>query len=190
MMIKTEDLNKYFNMMYNLKQRKSIIAQYVTEAKELYERCSSDLRTYLENQFIADLTNENKIDMMQVYLTDKTNITFSKAKKAVIKVYSRIERVSSFDILKETKSTSIDTQTKVNKKIMSFFKELRLQSQNFHARFSVDLFYSNTKSFFFEETKSYMSNREDFYCHNCTQSEHMFDSCSKSKVSYKQRMNN
>lgn len=124
MMMSIEDSNKYFSLIYNLKQRKNIIAQYVIKAKDLYERCSSNLRTYLENQFIVELTNENKINMMQIYLTDKMIITFSEAKKTVIKVYSKIERASSFDVLKKVKSTSMNTQTKVNKKIMSFFKKL------------------------------------------------------------------
>lgn len=35
-----------------------------------------------------------------------------------------------------------------------------------------------------------MNQREDFYCHNCIQSDHMSDSCSELKIFYKQRMNN
>lgn len=102
MVVTTGNPNKYFSLVYNLKQRKSTIAQYVAEAEGLYERCPSDLRTYLGNQFIAGLADENKTDMVQIYLTGKTTITFPEAKEAVIKAYSRIGRASPFDVLEHS----------------------------------------------------------------------------------------
>lgn len=126
--------------------------------------------------------------MIQVYLARKTTIIFSKVKKAVIKTYSRIERVSSFDIMKDSKSITMNTQAEVNHEIKIFFKELRVQSQNFHAQSATDSTY--TKSLSTDELKSYTNLREDFYCHNCIKQSHMSDSCSELKVVYKQRMNN
>jgi hypothetical protein len=37
MVVATGDPNKYFSLVYNLKQRRSTIAQYVAEAEGLYE---------------------------------------------------------------------------------------------------------------------------------------------------------
>jgi hypothetical protein len=188
MVVTTGDFNKYFSLVYNLKQRRSTIAQYVAEAEGLYEKCPADLRTYLGNQFIAGLADENKIDMVQVYLAEKTTITFPEVKEAVIKAYSRIGRASPFDIMEDSKPTTVNTQTEVNREIMIFFKELRVQSQNFHARSETGPAY--TKPLPIEGAKPYSNLRGDFYCHNCTQPDHMSDSCPEPKVTYKQRMDN
>ena len=43
------DLNKYFNLLYNLKQEKKSIAHYINEAQLLYNKCSEHLKEILKN---------------------------------------------------------------------------------------------------------------------------------------------
>jgi len=90
--------------------------------------------------------------------------------------------------MKDPKPTTVDTQTEVNREIMTFFKELRVQSQNFHARSATGP--TNTKHLPIDGPKSYTNLRGDFYCHNCTKQGHMSDNCPEPKLTYKQRMNN
>lgn len=55
------DSNKYINLLYNLKQGRKLIAQYVAEAKDLYGKCSESLRDFMGSHFVADLADESKL---------------------------------------------------------------------------------------------------------------------------------
>ena len=62
------DPNQFFNGLYNLKQSKKPIAQYVAEAEDLYRKCSEGLKAYMGNQFVAGIADEGELDMVQLYL--------------------------------------------------------------------------------------------------------------------------
>lgn len=51
----------------------------------------------MEDQFIAGIANESKLDMLKHCLASEKEITFPLAKVAVIKAYSRIGRASPFN---------------------------------------------------------------------------------------------
>ena len=120
------DPNKYFNLIYNLKQGHKPIDKYVNEAEELYQLVPSNLKDYLGQLFVAGLSDDSKIDMVQLYLSTETQITFPAAKAAVIRAYSRIGRESPFD-----RSTVVEkkvTQDEVNSELLNFFKGLSAQA--------------------------------------------------------------
>lgn len=123
-----QDLNCYFNLVYNLKQRGRNIVTYIDKAKKLYKACSANLMSFLPHQFIAGLDNKFKINMVQLYLNGKEPIIFSEAKKAVVKSYRQIGRPSPFDAYDKpanpVQSTAL--QAKVNAGLLAFFNELRV----------------------------------------------------------------
>ena len=100
------DPNKYFNLLYNLKQARKPIAQYVAEAEDLYRKCPEPLRDFMGSQFVAGLADESKLDMVQLYLSNDPKITFPNAKAAVIRAYSRIGRASPFDVQEDRSASS------------------------------------------------------------------------------------
>ncbi|MCJ1263560.1 hypothetical protein MMC22_003430 [Lobaria immixta] len=53
--------NRYFNLVYNLKQRGRSIVAYVEEAEKLQKACPANLLSFLPHQFIAGLDDESKI---------------------------------------------------------------------------------------------------------------------------------
>lgn len=54
----------------------------------------------LGHQFIAELDDKGKIDLVQVYLeADKTKVTYTEAKQAVSKAYRRFSEPSPLDQL-------------------------------------------------------------------------------------------
>lgn len=102
-----KDPNRFFHPVYNLKQNGRNIVAYAEEAEKLYKACSVKLEPFLPNQFIAGLDDESKIDMVQLYLNDKSPIIFSDAKDAIIKFHKRIGRASSFDTFEDDKQPSL-----------------------------------------------------------------------------------
>lgn len=96
------DPDQYFNVVYCL--RLSLngrdMVSYVTMSKRLgicthlYHHCPVGLREFLGSESEAGLNDENKIDMVQIYLHDKEQITFLGFKEAVIKAYRRIGRAA------------------------------------------------------------------------------------------------
>ena len=126
------DLNRYFNLVYNLKQRGRNIVTYVDEAEKLYKACPANLMAFLPHQFVAGLDNESKINIVQLYLNGKEPITFPEAKKAVVKSYQQIGQPSPFDAYDEpanpVQSTAL--QAEVNAGLLAFFNELRVQNQS------------------------------------------------------------
>ena len=49
-----QDPNKYFNLLYNLKQEKKPIVQYVSEAKGLCRKCPMPLKDYMGFQLLIE----------------------------------------------------------------------------------------------------------------------------------------
>lgn len=97
------------------------MVSYVKEAKHLYHHLPVGLREFLGSQYLAGLNEENKVDMVQIYLLDKEQITFLDSKDAAIKAYRpTTDRTSSpFDIYKERGSkhesmTRPNSQARVN----------------------------------------------------------------------------
>ena len=117
------DPNRFFNALYNLKQGKKGIAQYVEEADTLFQKCPEPLKEYMGSQFVAGLADEQKLGMVQLYLTTDTSttITFPAAKAAVIKAYSLIGRVNPFDKEKEKdeKASVVQQLTSLGKSTIS-----------------------------------------------------------------------
>ena len=122
------DPNQYFNLLYNLKQGRKSIAEYVSEAEDLYWKCPEPLKKFMGNQFVAGLADEGKLDMVQLYLANEMELTFPLAKAAVIKAYSRIGRASPFDVdcgSRGSGSRPGVSQDEVNAELLEFLKGLR-----------------------------------------------------------------
>ena len=58
------DLNYYFTLIYNLKQRGRYIVIYVDKAKKLYKTCPANLMAFLPYQFVARLNDKSKINII------------------------------------------------------------------------------------------------------------------------------
>ena len=118
------DPNKYFNQLYNLKQGSKPIAQYVSEAEDLYRKCPEPLKEFMGSQFVAGITDDSKLDIVQLYLAHETKITFPVAKAAVVKAFGRIGRASPFDIDSSSSKSEV-SQGEVNAELLEFFRSLR-----------------------------------------------------------------
>ena len=126
------DPNRYFNLVYNLKQRGRSIVTYVEEAEKLHRACPSNLLPFLPHQFVAGLNDESKIEEVQIYLYGKELITYPDARDVVVRSYQRMGRASPFDMYNEPEPeqrTPQASQTEVNAGLLGFFNELRARSQ-------------------------------------------------------------
>ena len=175
------DPNKFFNQMYNLRQGKKPIAQYVNEAQTLYLQCPGNLQEMFSNQFVAGIADENKLDMVQLYLSSEPKITFPAAKAAVVRVYSRIGRPSPFDEKDEHSKKEI-TQNEVNQELVTFFRSLQTTAKQQQ---------STSKTVVHEYKPSSIPTGKqpshDVTCHNCMKPGHFSTDCPLPQVSYKQK---
>ena len=196
-----QDPNKYFNLIYNLKQGRKNIAQYVAEAEELYFSCPEKLKEYMGSQFVAGIADEAKLDMVQLYLQNEEVITFPLAKAAVVRAFSRIGRASPFDTL-ATNSTSQSevSQNEVNKELLNFFKSLQtapklqptvppLIQQTVPSQQTTG--YPKPPQYQGGNTQSstYRPPRQipDVVCHNCLEPGHFSSNCQEPQVGFKQK---
>lgn len=126
------NLNQYFNLVYNLKQRGRNIITYVDQAEKLYKACLANLMVFLPHQFMARFDDELKIDMIQLYLNGKEPITFPEAKEAVVKSYQQIGQPNPFDAYDESANPVQLTasQAKVNASLLTFFNKLRVRNHS------------------------------------------------------------
>ena len=124
------DPNRYFNLIYNLRQRGRNIVTYVEEAEKLHRECPPSLQAFLPNQFVAGLDDESRITTVQIYLDRTDLITFPKAKEAVTKAYRVISRASPFDSYGEEQLTRpMITQENVNAGLLAFLSKMRVWSK-------------------------------------------------------------
>ena len=95
---KEVDQTWFFNLVLNLKQRGWSIVDYTKEGDQLYAKCSEKFRDVLRHEFIVELDNKGKVDLVQVYWgADKSTVTYTKAKHAVSKAYTRFDKPSLLD---------------------------------------------------------------------------------------------
>lgn len=192
------DPNKYFNLLYNLKQSKKSIAQYVAETEDLYRKCPKPLKDFMGSQFVAGLADDSKLDMIQLYLSNDPKITFPNAKAAVIKAYSRIERASPFDVLEDRSAGSKAevSQNDVNAELLEFFRSLRM-SQKHQPLVSIPqpstnaIYSKNPQREAIAPVAPYPSypkvGTHNVVCHNCLVSGHYSSNCPESQVNFKQK---
>ena len=125
------DPDRYFNLLYNLAQGEKPIALYVQEAEDLYRKCPEALKDFMPRQFVAQLADESKLDIVQFYLATEREITFPEAKAAVVKAYSRIGRPSPFDVSEERSPHSKHkvSQNEVNTELVQLLRSLRMNRE-------------------------------------------------------------
>ena len=93
----------------------------------MYHKCPENLREYLGNQFVAGISDDAKLDMVQLYLANEKDITFLVAKAAVIRAYSRIGRASPFDVERAGPSDKPSlSQNDVNAEMVKFLRSLQV----------------------------------------------------------------
>ena len=194
--------NKYFNLLYNLKQGRKPIAQYVAEAEDLYRKCPEPLRDFMGSQFMAGLADEGKLDMVQLYLLNDPKITFSNAKAAVIKAYSRIGRASPFDVHKNRSASSKPevSQNDVNAELLEFFRSLRMTQKQQplipipQPPVNNTTYQKNPQRDAPTPGPPYPSypkgDTHNVVCHNCLAPGHYSNSCPESQVNFRQKAAN
>lgn len=94
---KNTDPNQFFNILYNLKQRGRNIVEYIEEGDQLSSECPEKFRDSLGISFIAGLDEGRKINLAQLYLRNKTNVSYAEAKDAVVKAHRRFARPDTFN---------------------------------------------------------------------------------------------
>lgn len=173
----------FFSLLYNLKQNKKPIGQYVKDADKLYRKCPEKFREMFGSQFIAGLAEDSKLDMVQLYLSTETKLTFQIAKAAVIKAYSRIGRASPFDL--PDKDEDEVTQSQVNTEMMNFFKGLTMAGKQPAPKTVVHEHHEHLPAP--PSYKSRMTAPLDIICHNCLDPGHYSSDCPLPQVGFKQK---
>lgn len=85
---------------------------------------------YLGHHFVAGLDDESKIEMVQVYLHDKTSISFPHAKIAVVQSYHRIGRAHSTFMRTGAHQCQLVEQNDVNAELLLSSKPLQMHSES------------------------------------------------------------
>ena len=98
------------NLVLNLKQQDWSIVDYIREEDQLNSKCPKKFQDVLGYQFIAGLDDKKKVNLVQVYLgADKSTITYTEAKQAVSKAYTRFDEPSLLNQLHSLLSSSFST---------------------------------------------------------------------------------
>ena len=197
------DPNHFFNQLYNLKQGKKPIAQYVAEAEDLYRKCPDALKAYMGNQFVAGIADDAKLDMVQLYLSQENEITFPLAKAAVVKAYTRIGRASPFDAgaMQPAPAKQEATQGEVNAELLDFFRGLRMAQPQISMS-TQPMAHSYPQSQQPPPAGGYQrpqregqanasryppGSLSDVICHNCMEHGHFSSSCPQPQVSFREK---
>ena len=95
---KEVDQTRFFNLVFNFRQRGQSIVEYTKKRDQLNAECPKKFRDLLGHQFIVGLDDRRKVDLVQVYLgANKSTVSYKEAKSAVEKVYQRFGEPSPFD---------------------------------------------------------------------------------------------
>lgn len=199
------DPNQFFNQLYNLKQGRKPITQYVQEAEDLYRKCPDALKAYMGNQFVAGIAEDGKLDMVQLYLAQEREITFPLAKAAVVKAYSRIGRPSPFDAgAPQPPSVKPEvTQGEVNAELLAFFRGLRAGPQSqitlpSHPTTQLNPQQQTSGVGYPKQARDGQANvgryprgsLVDVICHNCMEPGHFSSSCPHPQVGFREKAAN
>lgn len=78
---KEVDQTWFFNQALNFKQRGRKIVDYTRQEDHLHARYLEKFRDILRHQFIVDLDDKEKVDLVQVYLgANKSTVIYTEAK--------------------------------------------------------------------------------------------------------------
>lgn len=91
---------RFLDLIFNFKQRGQSIVEYTRERDRLNAKCSKKFQDVLGHQFIAELDDKGKINLVQVYLgADKSTVNYTEAKQVVEKAYQRFGEPNPFNNL-------------------------------------------------------------------------------------------
>ena len=122
---KEVDQTWFLNLVLNLKQRSRNIVDYTREGDQLHVKCPEKFRDVLGHQFIMGLDDKGKVDLVQVYLgANKSTVTYTKAKQAVSKSYTRFGEPSPLDQLHD--SPFSPPPTPVQSELVALLQALRI----------------------------------------------------------------
>ena len=152
------------------------------------------------NQFIAGITDDSKLDIVQLYLASESKITFPLAKAAVVKAFSRIGRASPFDTEKVGISSSSKpdvSQSEINTELLEFFRSLRAtqKQQPVMNQYIQSVPPPQMSRGYQKPTQQDQVNyrgyprpaNPDLICHNCLGPGHYSTNCPDPPVGFKQR---
>lgn len=114
-------------MIFNFKQKKQSIVEYTRKRDQLNAKCFQKFEDVLSHQFIVGLDDKRKIDLVQIYLeAAKLTVKYTDVNQAVKKAYQRLEKLSSFDNLRNQPFSpfSISVQSELG----AFFQAFRVLS--------------------------------------------------------------
>lgn len=184
---KEVDQTWFLNLVLNLKQRGRSIVDYTREGDQLHAKCPEKFQDVLGHQFIAGLDNKGKVDLVQVYLrADKSTVTYTEAKQAVSKAYTRFGEPSPLDQLHGP--TFSPTPTPVQSELVALLQALRIPQPALprdNAGYRSN--YNNANA---QDQTGRSSFYQGIYCHNCQEEGHYSTSCTKPVVSGAQRKAN
>ena len=181
---KEVDQTWFLNLVLNLKQRGRSIVDYTREGDQLNAKCPEKFRDVLGHQFIAGLDDKGKVDLVQVYLgADKSTVTYTEAKQAVSKAYTRFGEPSPLDQLHDPPFSP--PPTPVQSELVALLQDLRIP-QPALPRDNAGYRSNHTNANAQDQT-----GRSPFYrgihCHNCREEGHYSTSCTRLVVSGAQR---
>ena len=182
---KEADQTWFLNLVLNLKQRGRSIVDYTREGDQLNAKCPEKFRDLLGHQFIAGLDDKGKVDLVQVYSgADKSTVTYTEAKRAVSKAYTRFGEPSPLDELHDP-PFSPPPPTPVQSELVALLQALRIpppaplrDNSPYRAN------YGNANG---RDQNSRPSFYQGIYCYNCREEGHYSTSCTRPVVSGAQR---
>ncbi|KAI9852271.1 MAG: hypothetical protein M1838_001313 [Thelocarpon superellum] len=189
------------NQIMMLRQGRKPITEYLSDADHLYKRCPEEMKQHIGRFLIGGLTDDHKIDFVQMYLPDLETVEYEDAKRAIIRAYSRIGRENPFDdwASKKAEATATNaTATDASRELLNLIRTMAQQTSDKgqHAKPATENLREMVPPAFFPPPPPYQPSRrgqqaaDEVVCHNCMGPGHFSTSCTAPPVTWKQKQQN
>lgn len=175
------DPNRFFKLLYNLKQRGRNIAEYIEEGDQLSSQYPQKFRDSLGFSLIAGLDEGRRTNLAQSYLRDKKNVSYAEAKDAVIKAHQRFARPDTFNtfhnyLLPIPSTPSTQSDLVASSQRLRGLRGLRSPQQKDSTLYRPLITDANSQN-----------HPRSICCYHCWEEGHYYTSCTKPVVSSAQR---
>ncbi len=150
--------------------------EYTRGGDQLNAECIEKFHDVLGHQFIAELDERGRSNLVQGYLGVKiSTVRYAEAKSAVKKAYQQLEEPSPFDKLNDQPSLPLPIPA-LQSELVALLQRLQIPQAvpPSEDNPSYRLTYSSPNA---QNQNSCLSFYRSIYCHNCCKEGHYFTSC-------------